>query len=30
LKRLADADQQKLSENDLLEYLESERRGSHA
>lgn len=27
LKRLADADQQKLSEPDLLEYLESERRG---
>ena len=26
LKRLADADQKKLSENDLLEYLESERR----
>jgi len=30
LKRLADAEQKKLSENDLLEYLESERRGSHA
>jgi len=30
LKRLADADQQKLSENDLIEYLESERRGSRA
>jgi len=28
LKRLADANQQKLSEGDLLEYLESERRGS--
>lgn len=28
LKRLSDAHQQKLSENDLLEYLESERRGS--
>jgi histidyl-tRNA synthetase len=27
LKRLADADQRKLNENDLLEYLESERRG---
>ncbi len=27
LKRLADAEQKKLSENDLLEYLESERRG---
>jgi histidyl-tRNA synthetase len=27
LKRLADADQQRLSEIDLLEYLESERRG---
>jgi len=26
LKRLADADQRKLNENDLLEYLESERR----
>ena len=26
LKRLADADQKKLNENDLLEYLESERR----
>ena len=30
LKRLADAEQQKLNENDLLEYLESERRGSGA
>ncbi|MFZ3200529.1 MAG: histidine--tRNA ligase [Candidatus Acidiferrales bacterium] len=30
LKRLADAEQRKLSEYDLLEYLESERRGSHA
>jgi len=30
LKRLADAEQKKLSENDLLEYLESERRGSGA
>ncbi len=30
LKRLADAEQKKLNENDLLEYLESERRGSHA
>jgi histidyl-tRNA synthetase len=28
LKRLADAEQKKLGENDLLEYLESERRGS--
>jgi histidyl-tRNA synthetase len=28
LKRLADAEQKKLSENDLLEYLESERRGT--
>ncbi len=28
LKRLSDAEQKKLSENDLLEYLESERRGS--
>jgi histidyl-tRNA synthetase len=28
LKRLADSDQKKLSEFDLLEYLESERRGS--
>jgi histidyl-tRNA synthetase len=28
LKRLADAEQKKLNENDLLEYLESERRGS--
>jgi histidyl-tRNA synthetase len=28
LKRLSDAHQQKLNENDLLEYLESERRGS--
>ena len=27
LKRLADAEQKKLSESDLLEYLESERRG---
>lgn len=30
LKRLADAEQKKLSESDLLEYLESERRGSRA
>src|SRR3984885_10133008 len=30
LKRLADASQQKLNESDLLEYLESERRGSSA
>ncbi|HXW63247.1 MAG TPA: histidine--tRNA ligase [Candidatus Acidoferrales bacterium] len=30
LKRLADADQKRLSENQLLEYLESERRGSGA
>jgi histidyl-tRNA synthetase len=30
LKRLADADQKKLSEDQLLEYLESERRGSGA
>jgi histidyl-tRNA synthetase len=30
LKRLADAEQKKLSENELLEYLESERRGSRA
>jgi len=30
LKRLADAEQKKLSENALLEYLESERRGTHA
>jgi histidyl-tRNA synthetase len=30
LKRLADADQRKLNENDLLEYLESERRGTRA
>jgi len=30
LKRLADADQKKLSENELLEFLESERRGSGA
>jgi histidyl-tRNA synthetase len=30
LKRLADAEQQKLNESDLLEYLESERRGSSA
>ena len=28
LKRLADADQQKLSEYELLEYLESEKRGT--
>jgi histidyl-tRNA synthetase len=28
LKRLADAQQKKLSENELLEYLESERKGS--
>jgi hypothetical protein len=28
LKRLADAEQQKLSEYDLLEYLESEKRGT--
>jgi histidyl-tRNA synthetase len=28
LKRLADAEQMKLNENDLLEYLESERRTS--
>jgi histidyl-tRNA synthetase len=28
LKRLADAEQRKLNENDLLEYLESEHRGS--
>jgi histidyl-tRNA synthetase len=28
LKRLSDAHQQKLNENDLLEYLESERRGT--
>jgi histidyl-tRNA synthetase len=28
LKRLADAEQKKLSENELLEYLESERRGT--
>jgi histidyl-tRNA synthetase len=28
LKRLKDADQKKMTENDLLEYLESERRGS--
>jgi histidyl-tRNA synthetase len=28
LKRLSDADQRKFNENDLLEYLESERRGS--
>jgi histidyl-tRNA synthetase len=27
LKRMADAEQKKLTENDLLEYLESERRG---
>jgi histidyl-tRNA synthetase len=30
LKRLSDAEQKKLNENDLLEYLESERRGSGA
>src|SRR6185437_16342851 len=30
LKRLSDARQQKLNENDLLEYLESERRGTGA
>ncbi|MGA8222296.1 MAG: histidine--tRNA ligase [Candidatus Acidiferrales bacterium] len=30
LKNLADAEQKKLSENDLLEYLESERRGTRA
>jgi histidyl-tRNA synthetase len=30
LKRLSDADQKKLNENDLLEYLESERRGTGA
>jgi len=30
LKRLADAQQKKLNENELLEYLESERRGSGA
>ena len=30
LKRLADAEQKKLKENELLEYLESERRGSGA
>ena len=30
LKNLADAEQRKLSENDLLEYLESERRGTRA
>jgi len=30
LKRLADAEQKKLSETDLLEHLESERRGPHA
>jgi histidyl-tRNA synthetase len=30
LKCLADAEQQKLNESDLLEYLESERRGSSA
>ena len=28
LKRLADAEQKKLSENELLEYLESEKRGT--
>jgi histidyl-tRNA synthetase len=30
LKRLSDGDQKKLNENDLLEYLESERRGTGA
>ncbi|HTS11552.1 MAG TPA: histidine--tRNA ligase [Candidatus Limnocylindrales bacterium] len=30
LKRLADADQKKLTEQDLLEYLESEKRGTGA
>jgi histidyl-tRNA synthetase len=30
LKRLADGEQKKFNENDLLEYLESERRGSGA
>lgn len=30
LKCLADAEQNKLNESDLIEYLESERRGSHA
>jgi histidyl-tRNA synthetase len=30
LKRLADGEQKKFSENDLLEYLESERRGTGA
>ena len=30
LKRLADADQKELTENELLEFLESERRGSGA
>ena len=30
LKRLADGEQKKLNENDLLEYLESERRGTGA
>ena len=30
LKRLADAEQKKLKEAELLEYLESERRGTHA
>jgi len=30
LKRLADAEQKKLAEGELLEYLESERRGTHA
>jgi histidyl-tRNA synthetase len=30
LKRLADAEQKKLKEDDLLEYLESERRGTRA
>ena len=30
LKSLADGEQKKFSENELLEYLESERRGSGA
>jgi histidyl-tRNA synthetase len=30
LKRLADAEQKRLSAGELLEYLESERRGSRA
>jgi len=30
LKRLSDAEQKKLNENELLEYLESEKRGSRA